>query len=58
MRREASDHQRGPRSLKRVGAHGETLDAITPEVDQHLTAQPVRLDDPPDFERGTLVGHG
>jgi hypothetical protein len=29
---------------------------IGPEVDQDLTPQAVRFNDPPDFERGALVG--
>ena len=39
-------------------ARGQSFEAITPQVDETWPLQPVSLDDPPDFERGTLVGHG
>ena len=48
----------GPRSLNSVDPESEPLDAVAPEVDEHLALQSVSLDDSPDFERGTLVGHG
>jgi hypothetical protein len=49
-----------PRPALAVQGHAgrETFYSITPEVHLHLPAKTVGLDDAPDLERGTLVGHG
>ena len=51
------DHERSSFAQQRL-ARGKPLDAVAPEVDEDLALQSVRLDDSPDFERDTLVGHG
>jgi hypothetical protein len=51
------DHERSTFAQQCL-ARDESLDAVTPEVNENLALESVRLDDSPDFERDTLVGHG
>jgi hypothetical protein len=49
-------HDQGAAFTGQFGARRQTFVAVGPQVDEHLAAQALGLDDPPDLERGALVG--